>query len=365
MVEIPRRRLAVPRAGALAVLTALLLIPAAAFAATTEQVTRSTEYPSPFGKYNLLGAAKTLTVGVVATGAGAPANAAQGVLTVSGALSVNTGNVEIDEVLRVDGDTFRVYPHSAWGGTHWLGIGVDSATLIGAPGDLHPRVEMEVNGNVYCKRFRAAPGNNYSDDLLYFGVTADGLWVELGSKAGFREIWGIAGGYSDAESAARFNGSPKIVLNYYSTDPANVTTTGNVGIGTVNPTYKLQIGDLGSNLKAIGHSWQVFSSREFKTDIHPLSAPEKRDLYRKLGEMDVVRFRYRDDRPSDRQRLGVIAEVAPREVLSHDDTTLSLSDSIGFVVASIQSLRSEQKDLEAEVARLEAEVARMEKRGAR
>lgn len=348
-----------PRSFAGALLLVLLGAPWNACA--LEQSTESTRHTSPLGKYNYLGAANTLTVGVEATGAGAPTDAGQGTLQVNGDLTVNTGDIVLDESLNVDTNVFRTYPSSSWGGTHWFGINVDPGTLIGPSGQ--PRVEMEVNGDIFAKRFFAAPIDNHSDELLYFGPSSDGLWMEMGSKAGYREIWSVDGGYSAADSAARFTAHPAIVLNYYSTDPDDPQAGGNVGIGTtVSPTYKLQVGDAGSTLEAVAHNWQAFSSRDYKKDITPLSAAQARDLAGRIRDLRPVYFRYKEAPSSQRAQVGVLAEEAPKEVLTPDRSTLSLTDSIAFLSAVLREMSVRQSKLEAEVARLESEVALLEGR---
>ena len=324
--------------------------------AAAENVNRSTEYISPFGNYKGLQATKTLTTGIQATAAGTPANAAQSTVAINGDMNVTQGNVNIDEIFEANGGTFETYPSSIWLGTHWFGINVDPATLVPSTGT--PRVECEVNGDIYAKYFRASPGNNDSDQLLYFGVTNDGSWVEMGSMIGFMSGWGVHGGFSRPESAARFNASPKIVLNFYS--------GGNVGIGTANPQYKLQVGDppLPGNpsLYALAYSWDVFSSRQYKTDISVFESHDIQRVFSEIAKLNVVRFHYKGDKPEDRLRMGVIAEEAPKEVLSANETTLSMTDTIGFLVAGIQALKTENDVLEKEIGALEQGIAVLEKK---
>ena len=47
-------------------------------------------------------------------------------------------------------------------------------------------------------------------------------------------------------------------------------SSGNVGIGTTAPNYKLQVGASGDGTSAIANAWNVFSDIRLKKDIQPI-----------------------------------------------------------------------------------------------
>ncbi|GEM_PF-1727217 len=363
---------------------ALFLQPTVALA--VRQVTRSAEYPSPMGVYDSMSVSRTLRIGIqtvdpprfdpdpgynmpAVPAAANPLDAAQGLVTINGNLHVQpldaafadtTGiehastrvlrDVIIDENLQVDGDTFKVRSLSWWGESHW--------TLINIPGFPAANVrsgEMHVNGDVYAQRFRASSnawGIDDNEQLLFFGPSNDGDsydgdWVEVRAKTGRSNPPHPANdsGWEHGESILVVKGNPYIILNGYS--------RANVGIGTEAPAYLLQIGNAGDGFQAISHSWQVYSSRDFKTDIRPLSQAEYSSIADRAADLNLVRYRYKKDRPDDVKKFGVIAEEAPKEIISNDGMTMSLGDTVGFLFAAIRGMKAENDLLKVEIEKLE------------
>lgn len=335
---------------------ALFLQPAAA---AVRQVYRTSDYPSPMGRYDALTAARTFTMGIQA-GAPTPgtpptpnpANAAQSLLTVNGGLyarNFGATAISIKEGLTVGGTAWRMRSLEWFGENHFSGINIPLVS--------QPDAELHVNGDIDAYEIRASFGAFDDDGLLHFAISdavnsgdgEDGLWVQMGSLHGTR-------GWIDDESVARFRGNPNIILNGYS--------HGNVGIGTKAPVYKLQVGEVGAGLAAITFSggWKTFSSRAYKTDIRPLRNDNYRALSDKIGKLNVVRYRYKDDKPTDKKLIGVLAEEAPEEILSRDKRALALGETTAFLFAAIRGLKSENDALEREVAHLEQEIAARETR---
>ncbi len=364
---------------------ALFLQPAVALA--VRQVNRSAEYPSPMGIYDSVSASRYLRVGVKPTidplvdvptpipGAADPLTAAQGLVTINGNLHIqpldvnftdtpspeattttNYRDIVIDENLQVGGDTLKMRSIDWYGESHW--------TYINVPGypSLNSRSsEMHVNGDVYAQHFKASQQANLSPDneqLLFFGPANDGdahdgQWVDLRSKIGLTTPLSGAPpqeyGWEHAHSVLVIKGNPYVCLNGYSGAP--------VGIGTETPGYMLQIGNAGDGFQAIGHSWQVFSSREYKTDIRPLSRAEYGQFADKAADLNLVRYHYKKDRPEDAKKFGVIAEEAPKEIISNDGKAMSLGDTVGFLFAAIRGMKAENDRLKIEIEKLEKEGA--------
>ena len=339
----------------------LVLALAAPLAASQEDVNLTSEYVSPFGDYIELQLRDTFTVGQTGV--------ATATADLYGDTVITKGRMDVEGLFNVDAGTFRNYVNSS-GSNHWFGINAGSSL---------PRVEFEVNGDVIAGMFRASSNKRSAaidssadqDTLLYFGPSLDGTKLYMGAYSG-PDLSGAPslgpGGWADPRSAARFYGSPMIVLNGQdATDntPAGYKlqySDGNVGIGTTTPNYKLQVGEPtgGTNSVAfgVGYNWYTFTcSRQFKTDIYRLPSAEVNAVGSKLDKMDVFRFHYLGDKAGDPLRTGIIAEEAPEELLSPDKTGLSLTDSIAFMIAAVRKLSEENRVLEKQIAVLEQQAA--------
>ena len=352
-------------------------------ARATDNVQRSTENISPFGDYQELQIRRTLKTGIAATApAGTVSNAALSTVDIYGSMNIlgNLGNppgtslavnwtitkgseVDVFEIFEVKNGAsfpaFETYPNST-ATSHWFGINVDPSSLVGTPGC--PRAELEVNGDIYASAFRASPiTSTYSDYLLYFkmatvtvGAVTSAI-VELGSSFASN-----ATGYGNSESVVRFCASPNIVLNGvgagYSSANVLIGTTVPAGVSDSDPNYKLQIGAAGSTLYAIGHAWNLFSSRDFKKDISLFTAQDTQALFSKIDQLNIVRFHYKEAKPGSRLETGVIAEEAPKELVTEDGKALSTTDAIGFLVAGVQGLQKEKEALEKRIAELERQT---------
>src|SRR5206468_4335699 len=84
-----------------------------------------------------------------------------------------------------------------------------------------------------------------------------------------------------------------------------ISSTGNVGIGTSSPGAQLAIsnGVSTSSVNAGDTQFTVSSSRTFKDNIEPVSAPNILD---KMECIPVVTYDFKENGPKD--RMGLIAE---------------------------------------------------------
>jgi hypothetical protein len=111
----------------------------------------------------------------------------------------------------------------------------------------------------------------------------------------------------------------------------------------------------GFQLLVNGKGWvygamDVFSSRVGKTDIVPVSPAQRQEILSQLSSTELVHFRYIGDRQQE-ERLGIIAEDAPADMVSQDRKSMDLMSTVGFITAAVQELRARNEALKM---RLEA-----------
>ena len=140
-------------------------------------------------------------------------------------------------------------------------------------------------------------------------------------------------------------GSNPGLLEFYHTSPSGVQKrvsfyNSNVGIGTENPTEKLEVS---GNIKASGTVSQG-SSKEFKKNISYVST---KDAMSALNKLNPVRFEYKTDE-SGEKHLGFIAEDVPDLVAEEDRKHLNSMDItavLAKVVQEQQRMLLEQKEV--------------------
>ncbi|RPJ06615.1 MAG: tail fiber domain-containing protein, partial [Deltaproteobacteria bacterium] len=125
-----------------------------------------------------------------------------------------------------------------------------------------------------------------------------------------------------------------------------VKGNGNVGIGTQNPSYPLQMAS-GAYVSA-GGTWTNASSRDFKEDIEALSAEEALDAVKRLHP---VKFAYKTD-PTEKH-VGFIAEDVPDLVATKDRKGLSPLDIVAVLTKVIQERQKTISMLSKKMAELE------------
>ena len=162
------------------------------------------------------------------------------------------------------------------------------------------------------------------------------------SGASFGRSSGFFNVRPDASAAAP---NPSLRFMTVNVQRMIITNTGNVGIGTTNPTNPLQMAS-GAFVSA-GGVWTDASSREVKQDIRSLTGEEARAA---LERLDPVKFAYLAD-PAERH-VGFIAEDVPDLVASKDRKTLSPMDIVAVLTRVVQEQQKAIAELTAEVAAL-------------
>jgi len=181
----------------------------------------------------------------------------------------------------------------------------------------------------------------------------------LGYSAGSSNATGTHNVFIGHKAGYNETGSGKLYIANDESDSSVIIygdfSTGNVGIGTLSPGYRLQVGDTGDGTEARANAWNTFSSREYKKNITPLQPNDYEKVLRRLRELDVVKYHYKGDIEDRKLRLGLIAEDAPKEMTSEDGKAMSLSDSIGFLLASVKAQQEQIETLQQEIQMLKSQ----------
>lgn len=130
------------------------------------------------------------------------------------------------------------------------------------------------------------------------------------------------------------------------------STHGKVGIGTLTPSYKLQVGNAADGSSVGASAFFYTSDVRFKTDIAPVS-----DALAKVLQLRGVDFTWKTTGKKD---VGVIAQevekVFPQVVNTGSDgvKAVEYGHLIGPLIEAIKAQQTEIDTLKAEVAALKA-----------
>jgi len=171
---------------------------------------------------------------------------------------------------------------------------------------------------------------------LSFGTTGVGEWdVE------------IPGGTTEQLNISSSGETPRVTF----------LQTGQVGIGTQTPANLLTL--VAGGGPAIADGWNVYSSRRWKTDIHPLEG-----ALEKVEQLQGVSYERRAD---GMREIGVVAEdvdkVVP-EVVSHDPTTheaqgVDYSRLAALLIEAVKSQQAEIQTQQSEIRQLKEQIGQL------
>ena len=156
------------------------------------------------------------------------------------------------------------------------------------------------------------------------------------------------------ELAARTNG---FVSLYTSTTTQAITLdeAGRVGIGLDTPTHLL---DVAGEVAATG--FINISTRDAKTDITYLTASSTEEILANIESVKIAQYHYTNEASTNPLRLGLIAEEAPRTLLSIDGKGVDLYKLATFNLAGLQALTSRVAALALHVDSIESRLAALE-----
>jgi hypothetical protein len=143
------------------------------------------------------------------------------------------------------------------------------------------------------------------------------------------------------------------------TPSISIDKFGNVGIGTSTPGYKLQVmGDVAAE------AFVNISTKAAKKDIEYLSVADAEDVLAKIKNTKTATYYYLNDQEvatspgtddiTKGKRFGLIAEEAPKEVLSASGKGVDLYKLTTFTFVGLQALQAHVDSLEERIAKLES-----------
>lgn len=185
------------------------------------------------------------------------------------------------------------------------------------------------------------------------------VWLFRAASNGTNNFVALGGGASDGNAATQ--------IDLY-TAPTTTTPTGtaritikgngNVGIGTQNPSYPLQMAS--GAYVTTGGVWTNASSREYKDNIKGLKVENAMET---LQGLNPVTFNYKVS--PEENHVGFIAEEVPDLVAMKDRQGLSPMDIVAVLTKVVQgqqeAIQEQQKtiqELTDKVIRLEGELKR-------
>ena len=137
------------------------------------------------------------------------------------------------------------------------------------------------------------------------------------------------------------------------------SANGNVGIGTMNPTQKLQVGTSGDGSVALANAWNTFSDIRLKRDLVKL--PE---ALNKLEELNGYYYFWKDGEDQSRQ-VGVVAQeveqVLPELVKTGQDgiKTVDYPKLTVLLIEATKQLKADAEKLKADAEKKDEDISQL------
>jgi hypothetical protein len=242
--------------------------------------------------------------------------ALNGIATAYTTFNGTTGRFEYHHTTDATPDFFISNTQAAFPIQTFLGVGTSTPTTGSATG-----FTLKNNVNTYYGMYVDAGATGEP----FYGYALNGVakaWMELN---GINSNW---------------------ELNYFGSR-IDVTSAGNVGIGTTSPSAKLSVN--GTADKPGGGSWAVFSDARLKSDITPYE-----DGLSSLMKINPVLYHYNELSGCDTkpEYIGVVAQdlqkVAPYMVgtFTKDDVEYLKVDNSAMTYMLINAVKEQQQMIE-------------------
>jgi len=160
-----------------------------------------------------------------------------------------------------------------------------------------------------------------------------------------------AGGWNPLSQAGDFgliftegtSGTGNFVIGPWSASAhgIRITAAGNVGIGTVSPGQRLQVGAAGDGTTAVGNAWNVFSDIRLKTNIE--------EIQNALGIVSGLRGIQFDWAKSKENSIGFIAQEVEEtlpQVVSADASGYKSVDYSKITSVLVEAIKEQQGQIE-------------------
>lgn len=207
----------------------------------------------------------------------------------------------------------------------------------------------------------------YRDRYTLYGPNSGwGAYLQVGGTARNPDYASMFTTNGNLHIDSRDGGSYATHINHYSQNNTFINAQGgNVGIGTLNPTSRLQVGNSGDGTAALANAWNIFSDVRYKTDITQIE-----NAAELVTQLEGVRFTWKE---SGKTSVGFIAQdvqaVLPELVHADDAGYLSvdygkmtpvLVEAVKEQQSQIEELQQQNEQLTAELATIHAQLAALE-----
>jgi len=228
-------------------------------------------------------------------------------------------------------------------------LDVNGSVAIGtyAGNNTAPANGLMTSGNVYVARNTDVGHGNYKlqvgGDMITTGnIRVDGNTINL-PGTGLIYFAGDASGPLIQATASYFR------FNTYSNSKF-AFTGGNVGIGTTNAGYKLQVGDAGDGTEARANAWNSLSDSRFKENVVVISGGLD-----KIMQLEGVSF---DWKSNGKKSVGLIAQDVQKvfpELVSVDENGILSLNYAGLSAPIIEAIQEQQLNIEELMVASQAE----------
>jgi trimeric autotransporter adhesin len=245
-----------------------------------------------------------------------------------------------------------------------VGFGILTSEASGAPlllksrGGNSPDLVVATNGNVGIGTANPSGSlhikSTYWPHLLVQAANNTSPTIALKNLAG--QQWEIQTCDSGSTGCSPNNGFMVVNRNNPLSAPMTITTAGNVGIGTANPSAKL---DVAGTVNASGGYTQSSDAR-LKDNIQPLDNVAGLSA---IGKLRPVSFDWRDPAMGGAQQYGFIAQdvqkIFPNLVSKGARTTYAPDGTLtlnydGLIAPLVKAVQEQQTEIESQNAEIES-----------